>query len=118
MVAPAAPGLLHQSAVLSLLLTEGFKRLPFPLGYQDKQVLVLPVQIVQRPAEGGQFLPQSVRARFVGKLHILDAHRIEPPVQQRRDLSPPFFPQFRQGILYGSVIFQDVQRIRYPFCKV
>ena len=47
----------------------------------------------------------------MGKLHMLHAHRAQPPVQQRRDLRAPLLPQLRQGILYGSVIFQNIQRI-------
>ena len=34
------------------------------------------------------------------------------------DLRAPFFSQFRQSVLYGSVKFQNVQGIRYDLCPV
>ena len=99
------------NGIASPLFAERLKRLPLPLGDQDKEVFVLLVQVVQRPAEGGQLLAQGRRPFFMGKLHMLHAHRAQPPVQQSRDLRAPLLPQLRQGILYGSVIFQNIQRI-------
>lgn len=54
----------------------------------------------------------------MGQFHILDADSVKAFIQQRRDLCAPFFSKFRQSVLYGSVKFQNVQRIIYDLFEL
>ena len=66
MVSPFSPLLFQQVTRLPLFFAVTF---PFPalfLWNQDKQILVLIVQVIQRPAEGRQLLPQRRRPFFMG----------------------------------------------------
>ena len=118
MVAPFSPLLFHQVAILPLLFAVAFPFAAFFLRDQGKQILVLIVQVIQRPAEGRKFLSQRCRPFFMGQFHILNANGIKAFIQQRRDLRAPFFSQFRQSVLYGSVKFQNVQRILYDLFEL
>ena len=113
MVAPFSPLLFHQVAILPLLFAVAFPFAAFLLRDQGKQILVLIVQVIQRPAEGRKLLPQRRRPFFMGQFHILDTDGIEAFIQQHRDLWAPFFSKPGQRVLYGSVKFQNVQRILY-----
>ena len=117
-VAPFSPPLFHQAAILPLLFTVAFPCAELFLWDQNKQILVLIVQVIQRPAEGGQLLSQCRRPLFVGQSHVLYADGIQAFLQQRRDLCAPLSPKLRQSVLYGSVKFQNVQRIGYDLCPV
>ena len=105
MVAPFSPLLFHQVAILPLLFAVAFPFAALFLWDQGKQILVLIVQVIQRPAEGREFLSQRRRSFFMGQFHILDADGVEAFLQQRRDLCAPFSPKLRQSVLYGSVKF-------------
>ena len=105
MVAPFSPLLFHQVAILPLLFAVAFPFVAFFFWDQGKQILVLIVQVIQRPAEGREFLPQGRRSFFMGQFHILDADSVKAFIQQRRDLCAPFPSKFRQSVLYGSVKF-------------
>ena len=105
MVAPFPSLLFHQVAILPLIFAVAFPFVAFFFWDQGKQILVLIVQVIQRPAEGREFLPQGRRSFFMGQFHILDADSIKAFIQQRRDLCAPFFSKFRQSVLYGSVKF-------------
>ena len=118
MVAPFPSLLFHQVAILPLLFAVAFPFAAFFFWDQGKQILVLIVQVIQRPAEGREFLPQGRRSFFMGQFHILDADGVKAFIQQRRDLCAPFPSKFRQSVLYGSVKFQNVQRIIYDLCPV
>ena len=66
MVAPFSPLLFHQVAILPLLFAVAFPFVAFFFWDQGKQILVLIVQVIQRPAEGREFLPQGRRSFFMG----------------------------------------------------
>ena len=66
MVAPIAPLLFHQAAILPPFFAVAFPFAAFFLWNQDKQILILIVQVIQCPAEGRQFLSQRCRPFFVG----------------------------------------------------
>ena len=66
MVAPFSPLLFHQVAILPLLFAVAFPFAAFFLWDQGKQILVLIIQVIQRPAEGRQLLPQCRRPFFMG----------------------------------------------------
>ena len=61
---------------------------------------------------------ESQDRRIKGIIEALNANGIKAFIQQRRDLRAPFFSQFRQSVLYGSVKFQNVQCVCDLFCKV
>ena len=118
MVTPFSPLLFHQVTILPLLFAVAFPFAAFFLWDQGKKILVLIVQVIQCPAEGRQLLPQRRRPFFMGQSHILDTDGIKASIQQRRDLCAPFFSKFRQSVLYGSVKFQNVQRIIYDLFEL
>ena len=66
MVAPFSPLLFHQVTILPLLFAVAFPFAAFFLWDQGKQILVLIIQVIQRPAEGRQLLPQCRRPFFMG----------------------------------------------------
>ena len=66
MVAPFSSLLFHQVTILPLLFAVAFPSAAFFRWNQDKQILVLLVQVIQRPAESGQLLSQRSHAHFVG----------------------------------------------------
>ena len=89
---------------MPLLFAVMFPVAAFFFWNQGKQILVLIVQVIQGPAEGGQFLSQRRRPFFVGQSHILDADGIKAFIEQRRDLCAPFSPKLFQGVLNRPVI--------------
>ena len=66
MVAPFSSLLFHQVTILPLLFAVAFPFAAFFLWDQGKQILVLIIQVIQRPAEGRQLLPQCRRPFFMG----------------------------------------------------
>ena len=118
MVAPFSSLLFHQVAILPLLFAVAFPFVAFFLWNQGKKILILIVQVIQCPAKGREFLPQRCCPFVMGQFHILDANGIKAFVQQHRDLCAPFSPKLRQSVLYGSVKFQNVQRIIYDLFEL